>query len=78
MYEEPQFIPLPDMYGKNLTFKTGGVDANACPEILKLIRCGKIDVTPLITHRSALSDIMDAYHIFENKLEGVIKFAIKP
>ena len=24
MYEEPQVLPLPDMYGKNLTFKTGG------------------------------------------------------
>ena len=26
LYDEPQVLPLPDMYGKNLTFKTGGVD----------------------------------------------------
>ena len=26
LYDRPQILPLPDMYGKNLTFKTGGVD----------------------------------------------------
>ncbi len=26
LYDEPQLLPLPQMYGKNLTFKTGGVD----------------------------------------------------
>ena len=26
LYDQPQNLPLPDMYGKNLTFKTGGVD----------------------------------------------------
>ena len=24
LYDKPQLLPLPDMYGKNLTFKTGG------------------------------------------------------
>ena len=27
LYDKAQVLPLPDMYGKNLTFKTGGVDA---------------------------------------------------
>lgn len=35
MYENNQILPLPYMYGKNLTFKTGGVDAcNCCNLIL--------------------------------------------
>ena len=67
---------LPDMYGKNLTFKTGGVDGCDCEEILRLIETGKIDTTPLITHRFPLSEIEEAYRIFENKLDGVIKVAI--
>ena len=71
-----QNIPLPDMYGKNLVFKTGGVDGCDCDEILSLIAEGKIDTTPLITHRFALKDIEKAYDIFENKLDGVIKIAI--
>ena len=76
LYDKPQLLPLPDMYGKNLIFKTGGVDGCDCAEILRLIEEGKIDTTPLITHRFPLKDIGKAYHIFENKLDGVIKVAI--
>ncbi|MBQ2720149.1 MAG: alcohol dehydrogenase catalytic domain-containing protein, partial [Clostridia bacterium] len=50
LYDAPQILPLPEMYGKNLTFKTGGVDGCDCEEILSLIESGKIDTEPLITH----------------------------
>lgn len=76
LYDEAQSLPLPDMYGKNLIFKTGGVDGCDCAEILRLIEEGKIDTTPLITHRFKLADIDEAYRIFENRLDGVIKIAI--
>ena len=78
LYEEPQSLPLPEMYGKNLTFKTGGVDGCDCAEILSLIEQGKLDTTPLITHRFALREIEEAYRIFENRLDGVIKIAVRP
>ena len=78
LYDKPQILPLPDMYGKNLTFKTGGVDGCDCAEILRLIEEGKIDTAPLITHRYKLVDIEAAYHLFENKLDGVIKVAVEP
>lgn len=58
LYDRPQLLPLPDMYGKNLTFKTGGVDGCDCEAILKLIE--------------------EAYQIFEEKKDGVIKVAVKP
>lgn len=76
LYEEAQILPLPQMHGKNLTFKTGGVDGCDCGEILSLIEQGKIDTTPLITHRFPLSEINEAYRIFENRLDGVIKIAV--
>ena len=76
LYDEPQILPLPDMYGKNLTFKTGGVDGCDCAEILRLIAEGAIDTTPLITHRFPLSRIEEAYRLFEEKRDGVIKIAI--
>ena len=76
LYDKPQVLPLPDMYGKNLTFKTGGVDGCDCEEILALIEQGKIDTTPLITHRFPLNQIEEAYNIFENKMDGVIKVAV--
>jgi len=77
LYDEPQILPLPDMYGKNLVFKTGGVDGCDCAEILKLIEEGKIDTTPLITHTYELKDIEEAYDLFENRKDNVIKVAIK-
>lgn len=76
LYEEDQVLPLPRMYGKNLTFKTGGVDGCDCAEILELIRQGKIDTTPLITHRFPLAEIEKAYQIFEQQQDGVMKIAV--
>lgn len=78
LYEETQKLPLPQMYGKNLIFKTGGVDGCDCDAILKLIEERKIDTTPLITHIFPLSEIEKAYDLFENRKDGVIKIAIRP
>ena len=78
MYEEPQVLPLPDMYGKNLTFKTGGVDACHCGEILELIAAGKLTAEPLITHTYPLERVMEAYDLFEQKGDGVLKIAVQP
>ncbi len=77
LYDKPQILPLPEMYGKNLTFKTGGVDGCDCDEILRLISEGKIDTTPLITHTFPLSNIGDAYDLFETRRDNVIKVAIR-
>ena len=77
LYDKQQVLPLPDMYGKNLTFKTGGVDGCDCDEILRLISEGKIDTTPLITHTFPFSQIEEAYDLFENRRDNVIKVAIK-
>mgnify|MGYP000763189262 FL=1 len=76
LYEENQTLPLPQMYGKNLIFKTGGVDGCDCDEILKLIEQGRIDTTPLITHTFPLEEIEQAYDIFENRKDNVIKIAV--
>lgn len=78
MYEENQILPLPQMYGKNLTFKTGGVDANKCDLLVKLIEEKKISTDFLITHTFSLDSILDAYRLFEEKPEGCLKIAITP
>ena len=77
LYDAPQVLPLPDMYGKNLTFKTGGVDGCHCRETLDLIAAGKLATTPLITHTFDLADIEAAYDLFEHRRDGVIKVAIR-
>lgn len=76
LYDAPQLLPLPEMYGKNLTFQTGGVDGCDCAEILQLIAKGKLDTTPLITHTLPLREIDAAYALFEGRRDGVYKVAV--
>lgn len=77
LYEEDQVLPLPQMYGKNLTFKTGGVDGCDCEEILSLIAEGRLDTLPLITYTYPLEQIEAAYELFENKKDRVMKVAVR-
>lgn len=77
LYDRPQTLPLPEMYGKNLTFQTGGVDGCHCAQILDLIAAGALDTTPLITHTFPLADIQRAYDLFEAREDGVIKVAVQ-
>lgn len=75
MYEENQILPLPSMYGKNLTFKTGGVDAVHCGELINLISSGKINTDFLITHKFKLENIIEAYEMF--KKGNCLKIAVE-
>ena len=76
MYEKSQVLPLPDMYGKNLIFKTGGVDAIHCKKLIELICEGKINTDILITQQYDFKDILKAYDFFETKPEFCLKIAI--
>ncbi|MBW5399430.1 alcohol dehydrogenase [Brachyspira pilosicoli] len=78
MYEKPQILPLNIMYGKNLIFKTGGVDAIHSDEILKLISQGKLNTDFLVTHTIKLDNILRGYEIFDKKEDNCIKIAVEP
>ncbi|MEA4972590.1 MAG: alcohol dehydrogenase [Candidatus Metalachnospira sp.] len=80
LYAEPQEIPLQLMYGKNLIFKTGGVDGNSnyAEEIMKLVQCGKIDTSCLITNKAPLNDVIHGYEVFENRIDNCVKWVITP
>ena len=77
MYEKSQELPLPEMYGKNLIFKTGGVDAIHCEKLVNLISEGKINTDFMITHTFKLDEIEKAYEFFEKKPEFCLKIAIE-
>lgn len=46
--------------------------------LLTLVRSGRFDPTPLITHRYELDQIVEAYHLFGERSDGVLKVAIEP
>ena len=78
MYEREQVLPLPAMYGKNLIFKTGGVDAVHGERLMKLIEAGALDTSFLLTHRAPLNDILEGYRVFGQKAAGCLKWAVTP
>ena len=77
MYEENQILPLPQMYGKNLIFKTGGVDAVHCKTLLDMISKGILNTDFLISKTFKLDEIEQAYKYFENKTDNCLKVAIE-
>jgi alcohol dehydrogenase len=46
--------------------------------LMRMVAAGRFDPTPLVTHRFALSDIADAYALFSERRDGVLKVAIRP
>ncbi|WP_194789976.1 NAD(P)-dependent alcohol dehydrogenase [Pseudomonas sp. UFMG81] len=46
--------------------------------LMAVIASGRVDVSPLVTHRFRLDDIEAAYALFANQRDGVMKVAITP
>ena len=45
---------------------------------MKLVQCGKIDTSCLITHKAPLNDVLKGYDVFENKIDNCVKWVITP
>jgi alcohol dehydrogenase len=46
--------------------------------LIEMVRRGKLDLRPLLTHRFKLADINDAYKLFAERRDGVMKVVITP
>ena len=46
--------------------------------LIEVVRHGRIDLRPLLTHSYSLDKITDAYELFANRRDGVVKVAIRP
>jgi alcohol dehydrogenase len=46
--------------------------------LMELVRHGRLDLSKLITHRFPLADIEEAYELFGNQRDGVVKVVITP
>ena len=46
--------------------------------LMELVRHGKLDFLPFLTHTYPLGRITDAYKLFGERRDGVIKIAIRP
>jgi threonine dehydrogenase-like Zn-dependent dehydrogenase len=46
--------------------------------LMEVVTSGRVDLTPLLTHTFPLEKISEAYELFGERKDGVLKVAIKP
>ena len=46
--------------------------------LMEVVRSGRVDLRPLLTHTYPLERISEAYDLFGERMDGVLKVAIKP
>ncbi len=82
VYSGDLTIPL-GAYGAGI----GDIDiySGLCPggkermrRLMSVLETGRLDLKPLVTHEFKLDDIVDAYDLFANQRDGVMKIAVKP
>lgn len=82
VYSSDLKIPL-DAFHAGLGDNT--IVTSLCPggkermrRLMDVIASGRVDLNPLVTHRFKLDRIEEAYELFANQQDGVLKIAISP
>lgn len=78
LFQEAVPVPIPRLTQRNVTLRMGLGDLSHMALLLRLIETGRLDLTPLITHRLSLDDGPLGYEIFEQKRDGAIKVLLCP
>lgn len=47
-------------------------------KLMEMVRRERLDLTPLITHRFSLDQVEEAYDLFGNQRDGMVKVALAP
>jgi threonine dehydrogenase-like Zn-dependent dehydrogenase len=76
---EGEFVRIPrEGWGVGMSDQT--INTALCPggrvrleRLLRLIKVGKVDPTPMTTHRFSFEDIVDGFELMKTKEDGVIK-----
>jgi threonine dehydrogenase-like Zn-dependent dehydrogenase len=68
-----------DQFLRNITITGGLVPGKAyIPRLLELVVSGRMDPSPMLTHRLPLADGADGYRMMAERREGVVKVALEP
>ena len=76
-HEDP-VLPMKRIVLDEIEIVGDRANPNTAEEALSLLVNGRVDLTPLLTHRFALADFAHALDIFERRQDGAVKVAIKP
>jgi threonine dehydrogenase-like Zn-dependent dehydrogenase len=68
-----------DQFTRNITITGGLVPGKAyMPRLLALVEAGRLDPSPMLTHRLPLAEGADGYRMMAERREGVVKVALEP
>ena len=72
-------VPIGNAVNKGLTLRMNQASVKRhLPRLIEHVLAGRVRPREIITHRFALDDISDAYHIFSSKLDNCIKPVLMP
>lgn len=78
IHRESVELPLFELTPKNVSVAVGLANVVEMRPLIKLIEAGKLDLTPMITHRFPLDEAVKAYEIFDKRADGCIKVILEP
>ena len=78
VFPEPVLVPIPRMMARNVSLSVGMGNLRHVRELVGLLGSDRLDLTPIITHRLPLDEVVRGYEIFEQKLDGAIKVLLRP
>lgn len=70
-------FPLHEVFMKNIRIEMGLSYLGNMNKLLELIRMGKIDLRPMITHRLTLDEIENGFDMFASRKDNVVKMVIR-
>jgi alcohol dehydrogenase len=77
VHGKPVQLHLEKLRDRNISLTTRLVDTVTTSLLLKIVESGKLQPHKLVTHRFAMSDIMNAYDVFGNAAkEGALKVVL--
>jgi alcohol dehydrogenase len=66
------------LWHRNISLSTRLVDTNTVPMLLKMVQSSKLQPQQLVTHRFAMTDVIQAYDTFGNAADdGALKVLLK-
>jgi L-iditol 2-dehydrogenase len=76
-HAEPE-LPIKRMVLDEVELIGNRANPNTAGPTIEMLRNGRIDLSPLLTHRFPLTDFAEALETFESRRDGSIKVATKP
>ena len=79
VYGELNTFPLGNAMEKNITIKMGNCNHRKyIPKLLELVRSGAVDPTEVLTQVEPMTDVIQAYKLFDKRTPGWIKVMLEP